>query len=227
MRLMVSEILAKAKEVERSGPEVQASVLQRNDCPALRQILRWYFDPLLQWNLPEGTLPFKRAKYPTGINLHTEAKKLYLFIKPHPTERFHKTLVTDSVDARHRKEKVFIMMMENLEASESDLILDLINRQMDFVSKEVVNLAFPGLLPPQLPAEEKPAEIELFTSEIIRTGPETVKLDKIPKSAEKYFKPKKPKKKKKAEGLKLEMPEDVKEDPVDTLHDLLPDLEDF
>ena len=79
---LLSEILTRVHRAKTKSDKVK--ILQEEDCQALRQILKWNFDPNIESDLPEGTPPYVENEAPEGTEhmlLRTEGDKLYNFIK--------------------------------------------------------------------------------------------------------------------------------------------------
>lgn len=137
MKLGVAEILKKASDI----PNIEARVdwLRRYDSQALRQILAGALDPRVKWLLPEGDPPYK----PNDLvdqhhRLYTEARKLYLFVEGgNPNLK------------QLRREALFIELIESLDPEDAKLLLAVKDKRMPYpgITKEVANLAFPGLIP--------------------------------------------------------------------------------
>ncbi len=79
---LLSEILSRVHKAKTKSDKVR--ILREEDCMALRQILKWNFDPNITSELPEGIPPYVENEAPEGTEhmlLRTEGNKLYNFIK--------------------------------------------------------------------------------------------------------------------------------------------------
>jgi hypothetical protein len=81
---------------------------------SLRMIIKSSFDPKIEWELPEGDVPYTKNDAPEGTE-HTllahEARKLYHFIKggnPQITQ--------------NKRESMFVQMLEGLHKDEAKLL---------------------------------------------------------------------------------------------------------
>ena len=99
-------------------------------------------DPKIKWSLPEGEVPFKRNEAPAGTEhtrLATESKKLWHFIKG-----------ADKTTPQHKKETMFIQMLEGLHPQEADILTLVkdggLERQYPRITKGVVDTAFPDIV---------------------------------------------------------------------------------
>ena len=108
---LLSEILTRVHRAKTKSDKVK--ILQEEDCMALRQILKWNFDPNIESDLPDGTPPYVENEAPEGtehILLRTEGDKLYNFIKGANT---HQSTV---------RERMFIRLLEGLHKDEAKLL---------------------------------------------------------------------------------------------------------
>ena len=108
---LLSEILTKVHRAKTKSDKVK--ILREEDCQALRQILKWNFDPNIDSDLPEGTPPYVENEAPEGTEhmlLRTEGDKLYNFIKGAQT---HQSTV---------RERMFVRLLEGLHKDEAKLL---------------------------------------------------------------------------------------------------------
>ena len=95
---LLSEILTRVHRAKTKADKVK--ILREEDCMALRQILKWNFDPNIKSELPEGIPPYVENEAPEGTEhmlLRTEGNKLYNFIKGAQT---HQTTVRERMFVR-------------------------------------------------------------------------------------------------------------------------------
>ena len=108
---LLSEVLTKVHRAKTKSYKVR--ILREEDCMALRQILKWNFDPNIESDLPEGTPPYVENEAPEGTEhmlLRTEGDRLYNFIKGAQT---HQSTV---------RERMFIRLLEGLHKDEAKLL---------------------------------------------------------------------------------------------------------
>ena len=108
---LLSEILSRVHKA-KTAPDKE-KILKEEDCMALRQILKWNFDPNIQTDLPEGIPPYVANEAPEGTEhmlLRTEGDKLYNFIKGAQT---HQSTV---------RERMFIRLLEGLHKDEARML---------------------------------------------------------------------------------------------------------
>ena len=111
--LLYSEILDKVHKAKTKDQKVL--ILKQNNSEGLRMVLKSSFDPKIEWVMPEGEVPFRANDVPMGTEhtvLAMEAKKLWHFIKG-----------ADKTTPQHKKETMFIQMLEGLHESEAKLLV--------------------------------------------------------------------------------------------------------
>ena len=111
--LLYSEILDKVHKAKTKDQKV--SILKQNNSEGLRMVLKSSFDPKILWAIPEGEVPYRANDVPAGTEhtvLAMEAKKLWHFIKG-----------ADKTTPQHKKETMFIQMLEGLHDSEAKLLI--------------------------------------------------------------------------------------------------------
>ena len=108
---LISEILTRVHKAKNAIDKEK--ILKEEDCMALRQILKWNFDPNIETELPEGIPPYVANEAPEGTEhmlLRTEGDKLYNFIKGAQT---HQSTV---------RERMFIRLLEGLHKDEARML---------------------------------------------------------------------------------------------------------
>ena len=111
--LLYSEILDKVHKAKTKDQKVL--ILKQNDSEGLRMVLKSSFDPKIKWSIPEGEVPYRANDVPAGTEhtvLAMESKKLWHFIKG-----------ADAQTPQHKKEQMFIQMLEGLHDSEAKLLI--------------------------------------------------------------------------------------------------------
>ena len=111
--LLYSEILDKVHKAKTKDQKV--SLLKQNDSEGLRMVIKSSFDPKIIWSIPEGEVPYRANDVPAGTEhtvLAMESKKLWHFIKG-----------ADKTTPQHKKETMFIQMLEGLHDSEAKLLI--------------------------------------------------------------------------------------------------------
>jgi hypothetical protein len=133
---LLSEVLKKVHNAKTKDKKIE--ILKKYDCDPLRMILKSSFDPNIEWEIPEGEVPYQANEAEEGTEhtvLRKEARKLYHFIKG-----------ADPQTPRFRKETMFIQMLEGLHKSEAQLVIDAKDKKLHQVykglSKDVVKEAF-------------------------------------------------------------------------------------
>ena len=133
---LFSEILDKVSKKKTKKEKV--ALLQRYNSDALRLVIKSSFDPKIEWQLPEGGVPYMPNDAPEGTEhtmLVSEARKLFHFIKGgNPT--LH----------QNKRESMFVQMLEGLQEQEAELLIAAKDKTLHQVykglSKNVVMEAF-------------------------------------------------------------------------------------
>jgi len=123
--LLYSEILDKVHKAKTKDQKV--SILKQNNSEGLRMVLKSSFDPKIEWAIPEGEVPFRANDVPMGTEhtvLAMESKKLWHFIKG-----------ADKTTPQHKKETMFIQMLEGLHESEAKLLIAAKDKRLHQVYK--------------------------------------------------------------------------------------------
>lgn len=133
---LISEVLTKVNNAKDKPKKIK--VLQENDTPGLRVVLKGSFDPKIEWDMPEGVPPYMANEAPIGTEhslLENESKKLWHFIKG-----------ADNQITKTQKENMFIQILEALHKSEAEVLINAKDKKLNKVykglSESVVKTAF-------------------------------------------------------------------------------------
>ena len=133
---LMSEVLDKVAKAKTKKQKVE--LLRQHNTDALRMVLKSSFDPRIEWDLPEGDVPYTPNEAPEGTEhnmLVHEARTLYHYIKggnPQLTQ--------------NRRENMFIQLLEGLHQSEAEIVIAAkdkgLHRKYKGLSANVVKEAF-------------------------------------------------------------------------------------
>ena len=133
---LMSEVLDNVAKAKTKKQKVE--LLRQHNSDALRMVLKSSFDPRIEWDLPEGDVPYTPNEAPEGTEhnmLVHEARTLYHYIKggnPQLTQ--------------NRRENMFIQLLEGLHQSEAEIIVAAkdkgLHRKYKGLSANVVKEAF-------------------------------------------------------------------------------------
>ena len=133
---LMSEILDKVSKLKTKKEKV--AHLQQYNSNALRMVIKSSFDPKIEWDLPEGDVPYKANDAPEGTEhtmLISEARKLFHFIKGG----------NNQINGMKR-ESMFVQMLEGLNEKEATLLIAAKDKSLHQLykglSKNVVMEAF-------------------------------------------------------------------------------------
>ena len=133
---LMSEVLDKVAKAKTKKQKVE--LLRQHNTDALRMVLKSSFDPRIEWDLPEGDVPYTPNDAPEGTEhnmLVHEARTLYHYIKggnPQLTQ--------------NRRENMFIQLLEGLHQDEAEIVGPAkdkgLHRKYKGLSSNVVREAF-------------------------------------------------------------------------------------
>ena len=133
---LMSEVLDKVAKAKTKAKKIE--LLREYNTDALRMVLKSSFDPRIEWDLPEGDVPYTPNEAPEGTEhnmLVHEARTLYHYIKggnPQLTQ--------------NRRENMFIQLLEGLHQDEAEIIVSAkdkgLHRKYKGLSANVVREAF-------------------------------------------------------------------------------------
>ena len=133
---LMSEVLDNVAKAKTKKQKIE--LLRQHNTDALRMVLKSSFDPRIEWDLPEGDVPYTVNEAPEGTEhnmLVHEARTLYHYIKggnPKLTQ--------------NRRENMFIQLLEGLHKSEAEIVVAAkdkgLHRKYKGLSANVVREAF-------------------------------------------------------------------------------------
>lgn len=138
-QLQVYEILEKVAKKRVKAEKIKLLHEYKEMMP-LRDVLQGTFDDRIQWNLPEGPVPFAPSS--------DEAPPSSL-LKAHMNFKyFVKGLTVSNRLTSIKREKMFIDMCESIHPRDADVIINMINKKppMKGITKALVKEAFPDLI---------------------------------------------------------------------------------
>jgi len=129
------------KTNEQKTIKERAAVLKSNQHPIIFQILKYTFDPRVEFALPEGVPPYQDND-PVNAEtfLYTHQRKLQLFRKGSTGDNLTQT----------KRELLFIELLESIHPRDAKILLGMKDKKLpdeyNKITKKVVDTAFPGLL---------------------------------------------------------------------------------
>ena len=140
MRKSIYNILKEASELKTEDEIVNALRVAN---PAVRQLIRYAYDPAIKFMLPEGSPPYKPCEFlDQEGRLPVELRKLYLFVEggnPNLT--------------KVKREMLFIQLIESIDKDDAVLLCSVKDKKLPFkkLTKKLIKKAFPD----DYPDEEK------------------------------------------------------------------------
>lgn len=135
-RLDIFEIFDKVSKAKTKKEKME--ILRHNDCVALRDVCRGFFDESIQWTLPPGKPPYV-ANLPKSVpsTLLKQNKQFKYFVKGG---------VGDQV-AAYKREQIFISVLESIHPLDAEILIDMINKTpVKGITKPLIEESFPGLI---------------------------------------------------------------------------------
>lgn len=137
MRLSISEIVNKAVELKTEKEKIEW--LQKNESPALRTVLKYTYDPSIEFLIPNTPPPWKKNSY-IGVEgmLYSESRRLKIFIKGGGYDNLN----------RVKREQLFISLLEDIDNNDAELLCKMIGKKpLKGLPRSVVESAFPSDYP--------------------------------------------------------------------------------
>jgi hypothetical protein len=135
-RMSISEILKKCSEFKKKEERVEALRINCNE--ACKIIIQYMFHPEVKFSLPEGKPPFKYFEFDEPNALHSEARRLYLFLEGvNPDMR------------QVKRENLFLDILQAVNPEDADLLIAMKDKTSPYtgLTQEVAFAAFPELFP--------------------------------------------------------------------------------
>lgn len=136
IRLSISEILNLVEKEEIK--EKKINTLLKYDSLALREVLKYCFDPNIKFLLPEGKMEYIPSRSNENYTvLYANVKKFYLFV-----EGGNENL------SQKKRELLFRMFLESLNKDDAELMILVKDKKLPYktINEKLVRKAYPGLL---------------------------------------------------------------------------------
>ncbi|CAB5221050.1 hypothetical protein UFOVP247_75 [uncultured Caudovirales phage] len=135
-RMKVSEILKRCSEFKKKEERIETLRINCNE--ACKIILQYMFHPDVKFALPEGKPPFTYSQFNEANVLHSEARRLYLFLEGVNPEM-----------KPVRRETLFLEILQTVDPEDADLLIAMKDKTCPYkgLTKDVVYAAFPELFP--------------------------------------------------------------------------------
>ncbi len=136
MRLSIAEIVKAT--VEAKTKEEKITVLRNNNSTQLRMIMRYTYDPAIEFVVPNTRPPWnKNGLVDVEARLFQEARNLRIIIKGGPYDgKLNKVKV----------ESIFINILESVDDKDAEILANMIEKKpIKGISQDVIEEAFPGI----------------------------------------------------------------------------------
>jgi hypothetical protein len=132
----LAEIVKKATELKTK--EEKIAWLRQHDGVPLKTILKYMYDPSVEFLIPTTPPPWKKNGY-IGVEgmLYKETRRLRIFIKGGGYDQLDKV----------KREQLFISLLEDVDDKDADLLCKMIaQKPLKGLSRAVVQEAFPDII---------------------------------------------------------------------------------
>lgn len=135
-RFSVSEILKRCSEYKKKEERVEALRVNCNE--SCKIVLQYMFHPDVKFALPDGKPPFKYSQFDEQNMLHSEARRLYLFLEGVNPDM--KPL---------KRETLFLEILQSVTPDDADLLIAMKDKKSPYkgLTYDVAVAAFPELFP--------------------------------------------------------------------------------
>jgi|TARA_B110000908_G_scaffold37711_1_gene45306 hypothetical protein len=137
VKISITEILTGAASKKTVAEKVD--FLRSNDSTPLRVVLKYTYDNVIEFLLPNTPPPFKKNKYDDEAKalLYTEARRLKIFIKGGGYDHLKDV----------KREALFIGLLEDVDNDDADSLCQMITKKpFKGLSKKTIQEAFPDLI---------------------------------------------------------------------------------
>jgi hypothetical protein len=131
----LSEIINTATELKTK--EEKITWLRQNDGVPLKTVLKYMYDPKVEFLIPNTPPPWKQNDY-IGVEgmLYKETRRLRIFVKGGGYDQLDKV----------KREQLFISLLEDVDNKDAELLCKMIaQKPLKGLSRAVVHEAFPDL----------------------------------------------------------------------------------
>ena len=126
----------------------KVGMLQDNDTPNLRALLRAAYDKRISWSVPNSKPPYEENETEdwedVSMKLHNEILKVgrFAIFNGNPTDQSRGM-------TRMQRETQFIGVLQGLHKNEADILINILKRKINYkgVTPRLAATAFPELLP--------------------------------------------------------------------------------
>lgn len=136
MRKSISEILAETAKAKTVKQKVE--VLQSNNSVPLQTVLKYAYDPEVEFLVPESEPPYEPSDSPEGHGmLYSEARRLRIFVKGGGYDNLNQL----------RREVLFVEMLESIHKDDAKVLVEMLTkRKFKGITEKTVKAAFPELI---------------------------------------------------------------------------------
>ena len=139
-KLGVAEVLKECSEITGNGSrEKKIAYLHKHSHAALKAVLGFCYDPVVEWMLPEGKPPYRAQPKEQDLQstLYADFRKLHIFVR---SQEYHKL-------SKVKRENLFVQFLESLDPDDAELIVAIKDRELPYkgITIKLIQEAFPNI----------------------------------------------------------------------------------
>lgn len=137
VKISITEIIKEAASKKTTAEKV--NFLKSNDGSPLRVVLKFTYDPSIEFLIPGTAPPFNPNEYEDEAKglLYTEARRLKIFVKGGGYDNLNQI----------KREALFISLLEDVDNDDANTLCQMISKKpFKGLSKKTIQEAFPDLI---------------------------------------------------------------------------------
>lgn len=141
-RRSVTEILTEIGEAPNFQERVKAMRSYRENS-AMREVLRYAYNPDIKFLLPKGSPPYRENDFPDQQHLlYPEVRKFYMFI-----EGGHQALSQQNPKMALKREQLWVRLLETVDKDDAKTLIGMKDKDIPIkgITEKLVQRAFPDL----------------------------------------------------------------------------------
>ena len=136
MKKPIYQLLDDISKIESINERGKALKQEVQATPALGVLLKYAYDPKIEFLLPEGETPYTPSQFDEPGMLYTELRRLYLFVKDgHPTLK------------QVRRESLWVELLQSVSAKDAIILDGVKNKKLPvpYLTEKFVQKTLPEL----------------------------------------------------------------------------------
>lgn len=137
IKISIAEIINGASALKTTNEKVEW--LKKHDNPALRIIIKYTYDNIIEFLVPNTPPPWEKNEYEDEAKslLYREARKLKIFVKGGGYDTLNQI----------KREALFISLLEDVDNDDASILCNMITKKpFKGLTLKTIQLAFPDLI---------------------------------------------------------------------------------